>query len=256
MPLGIKEAFTNPTRSRAGETIRLNIGGKIADVAKRYGFVADKVRKLNPEIDKPDELHSGDVLWLVQREIVPAGFYKTLEEFCVGYLGDAKAVAAVQKANPAIKDPAKLDPGIQITVPKTLLKAPFAAAATDKAAFVAAVRGGEAVEGLADQLTTKQIGRRGRVVSTTTTFAHPHPVLHIDDSKRAEAIGKWLAAQKFDPTGRTADVLSQRFGKSGADFERGRAGTYVQFLTKGYPNAEDPLFPEDPRYDKHIIRRP
>lgn len=256
MHLGIKDGFTDITRSRAGETIRLNTGGKIGDVATRYGFVADKVRKLNPEIAKPDELHSGDVLWLVQRETVPAGFYKTLDEFCVGYLGDAKATAAVQKANPAIKDPTKLDPGMQITVPKALLKSPFAAAATDKAAFIVAVRGGEAVEGLADQITTKQAGPGGRVVSTTSTFTHPHPVLHIDDSKRADAIGKWLAAQKFDPAGRTAQVLSQRFGKNGAEFERGRAGTYVQFLTRGYPNAEDPVFPEDPRYDKHIIRRP
>jgi len=34
------------------------------------------------------------------------------------------------------------------------------------------------------------------------------------------------------------------------------AGTYVAFLSQGYPNVTDPIFPDDPRYEKHIIRRP
>ena len=254
--LGVKTGFPDITRMKAGEMIRLHVGGKIADLATRYGFNAEKVRKLNPEVDKPDELHSGDMLWLVQREVVPAGIYKTLEDFCTNYVGKKYSWPAVWGANPWLRNPKKISPTDNITVPKDVLTKPFAAVATDKAAFTAAVRSGEAVAGLADQVDVKERNKSGGVTTRTVTFTNPRPLLHIDDAKRSQALGKWLAAQKFDPKGRTAEVLSKRFGKSGAEFAAGRAGTYVQFLTRAYPNAEDPIFPEDPRYDKHIIRRP
>ncbi len=254
--LGIKTGFADSKRMKAGEMIRLHVGGKLSELATKYGFDADKVRKLNPEVEKPDELHSGDLLWLVQREVVPAGMYKTLEDFCINYVGKKYSWPAVWAANPWLIRPNKINPTDNITVPKDVLTQPFASVPTDKAAFVSAVRGGEAVAGLADQIDVKERTRRGGVTTRTVVFDHPRPLLHIDDTKRNQALGKWLAAQKFDPKGRTAAELSKRFGKTGAQFESGRAGTYVQFLTRGYPNAEDPIFPEDPRYDKHIIRRP
>lgn len=255
--LGVKAGFEDLSRMQAGEVIRLHIGGKIADVAKKYGLDAAKVRKLNPEVEKPDELKDGDLLWLVQREVVPAGIYKTLEEFCTNYLGNKHAWPKVWAVNPWIKDPKKqFDPGDRITVPKDVLAKPFASVGTSKTDFVAAVRGGTAVSGLASEVDVKERTRRGGVRTRTIAFTNPRPLLHIDEAKRNEALGKWLAAQKFDPKGRTAEVLSKRFGKTDAEFKAGREGTYVQFLTRSYPNAQDPIFPEDPRYDKHIIRRP
>jgi hypothetical protein len=253
--VGVKASFEDLTRMKAGEIIRLHVGGKIADLAKRYGFDADKVRKLNPEIDKPDELKAGDLLWLVQRESVPAGIYKSLGDFCSDYLGKPYAWPKVWAANPWLVDPKKVKPTDTFTVPRDLLKQPYATVRTGKAEFTAAVRGGQAVSGLAKELDVKVATRRG-VATQRRTFDPPRPVLHVDDAKRNEAVGKWLAAQKFDPKGRTADVLGKRFGRSGQEFEAGRQGTYVQFLTRSYPNAEDPIFPEDPRYDKHIKRRP
>lgn len=255
--LGVKPGFEDLSRMQAGEVIRLHVGGKLADLATKYGFDAAKVRKLNPEVEKPDELKDGDLLWLVQREVVPAGIYKTLEDFCTNYVGNKYAWPKVWAANDWIRNPKKqFDPSDKITVPKDVLTKPFASVGTSKTDFVAAVRGGTAVSGLASEIDVKERTRRGGVTTRTITFANPRPLLHIDEAKRNEALGKWLAAQKFDPKGRTAEVLSKRFGKTGAEFEAGRAGTFVQFLTRSYPNAQDPIFPEDPRYDKHIIRRP
>lgn len=253
--LGIQTAFEDLRRMKAGEVIRLHVGGKLDDLAKKYGFDASKARRFTPEIEKFDELKEGDLLWLVQREVVPLGRHKSLDDFCQQYLGNRYLWPKVLAVNPGIGDPKLLGPGDRITVPRDLLGKPFAAVGTGKNDFVAAVRGGEAVAGLASAIDVKQRTRRG-VVTTEQTFARPRPVLHIDDARRNEALGKWLAAQKFDPKGRTAAELSKRFGKSEAQFETGRAGTYVQFLTRGYPNAVDPIFPEDPRYDSHIIRQP
>jgi hypothetical protein len=253
--LGVKAAFEDLTRMKAGEMIRLHVGGKLADLAKKYGFDAAKVRKLNPEVEKPDELKEGDLLWLVQREVVPAGIYKTLGQFCEDYLGKPHAWPQVWAANPWLGDPKKIKPDDKISVPRDVLSKPFASVRTGKAEFTAAVRGGQAVSGLASALDVKVRTRRG-VVTERRTFDPARPVLHVDEAKRNQALGKWLAAQKFDPKGRTAEVLSKRFGKSGEQFEAGRKGTYVQFLTRDYPNAVDPIFPEDPRYDKHIIHRP
>ena len=79
------------------------------------------------------------------------------------------------------------------------------------------------------------------------------PVVHMDNSKRAKAIGDWLAAQKFDPKGRSANALSKLYKRN---FSKAAAKTYINLLSRGYPNVVHPIFPEDPRYDKHIIRRP
>ena len=36
----------------------------------------------------------------------------------------------------------------------------------------------------------------------------------------------------------------------------GQTDGQVEFLSRGYSSIDDPIFPEDPRYDKHIIQRP
>ena len=68
------------------------------------------------------------------------------------------------------------------------------------------------------------------------------------------ALGAWLAAQNFDPQGRSAAALSALY--AGRNFATRAAQTYIQFLSRSYPTIEDPIFPEDPRYSAHIIRRP
>jgi hypothetical protein len=253
--LGMPEGYEDLRRTKAGEMTRVVNETKLSQLATKYGFNADKVRKLNPEIEDPDKLKTGDIVWLVPRTEVPAGIYKTLEKFCSDYVDDKYAWPKVWAANPWLGDPKQLKPDHKLTVPKEVLKPPIASAASTAKDFAAAVRGGQAVPGLASKLESKVRTKRG-VQTVTTEFEHPRPILHIDDAKRNEALSKWLASQKFDPKGRTAEVLSKRYGKTGAEFEAARKGTYVQFLSWDYPNAKDPIFPEDPRYDKHIIQRP
>lgn len=255
--VGVKPGFDDLTRIKAGEMVRVVLPAKIDDLAKRYGFNAADAIKFSPEIDNTSaEVPEGTVLWLIQRDKVPAGRHKDLKTFCEKYLGDAGKEAKVKAANPSITDTAHLSPGDQITIPKYLLNSRFASTADKKTDFVNAVRGGQAVAGLASELTVNVAAPGGGVTQERRTFSKPRPVLHIDDSKRNQALGNWLASQKFDPKGRSAKVLSELFGKSGRDFDTARAGTYIQFLSAGYPTPKDPIFPEDPRYDKHIIQRP
>jgi hypothetical protein len=241
---GLQQGYENITRLKAGEMTRVVSETKLSELAAKYGFNTDKVRKLNPQIADPDDLHMGDTVWLLPRLVVPAGIYTKLGDFCRDYLGDILLWPKVWAVNSWIMDPSALKPDDKITVPKDLLTPPIVSPDPTAKDFASAVRGGKAVAGLASK------DSKGR------DFDPSRPVVRVDDSQRAKALGDWLAAQKFDPKGRTADVLSKRFGKSGKEFETGRKGTYVQFLSVRYPNAEDPIFPDDPRYDKHIINRP
>lgn len=255
-PVGVKAGFDDLRRMKAGEMVRVAMTGTLKDLGARYNFNADSVFKFNPEIEKMDQpIPEGTVLWLVQRDVAPIGRHKGLMRFCEMYLGKAHAWPKVWAANTWIANPKDVGPTDQVSIPKDLLDSKFATMASLKSAFVAAVRSGDAVAGLASELDVNVRTRRG-VTKERRTFDHPRPVLHIDDAQRNKALGKWLASQNFDPKGRTAKVLGDRFGSSGADFEATRANTYVQFLSRGYPKPDDPIFPEDPRYAKHIRQRP
>jgi len=255
-PVGVKASFDDLRRMKAGEMVRSARGGTLKAVAQRYGFNADSAFKFNPEFDKADaRIAPGTVIWLLQRDTAPAGRHKSIKAFAEKYLGKPNAWQKLAAANPGLSDPQKLISSDQIKIPKDLLDPKFAAMATMKSAFVAAVRGGEAVAGVASEIDVNVRTRQG-IVQKRETLAPPRPVLHVDDAKRNQALGKWLAGQKFDPKGRTAQVLGDRFGRSGAQFEAARRGTYVQFLSREYPVPQEPIFPEDPRYDKHIRQRP
>jgi hypothetical protein len=80
------------------------------------------------------------------------------------------------------------------------------------------------------------------------------PVLHMQHTGSGRALSDWLAAQRFDPKGRTAEVLSKLY--AGKKFSGQAAKTYIQFLSHSYPTVLDPIFPEDSRYQGHIIYRP
>jgi hypothetical protein len=64
------------------------------------------------------------------------------------------------------------------------------------------------------------------------------PVAYLDDANRTAKLADWLAKQKWDPSGATAAALTSA----------GRpTGRTVEFLSRGYPNIVDPMFPDDPR---------
>ena len=233
---GVAQGFEDLKRTKAGEMTRVTTEKKLTDLASKYAFNADKVRKLNPEIKDPDKLTEGAIVWLVQRKQVAAGIHKTLADFCKDYLGDAKAEAKVAAANPSIQDPKNLKEDDKITIPPDLLTPPVAADPPTDKEFAAAIRKG---------------GASAAFDSTINK-----PVVHVDDPKRAKAIAEWLERQKFDPKGRTAKELSKLYAGNANAFEAARKKTWIQFLSRSYPTVVDPIFPEDPRYEKHIIRRP
>ncbi len=233
---GVAQSYEDLKRLRAGEVTRVVNESSLAQLAAKYGFDANKVRKLNPEIADPAKLKPGDLVWLVQRGEVAAGIHTKLGDFCRDYLGNEYAWPKVWAANPWLKVPDKLKPSDKLALPMDVLQPPIAAPAPTAAEFVKDVRGGKAVAAV-DSNQNK-------------------PILHFDDPKRAKAVGDWLAAQKFDPQGRSGAALSKLYAGNAKQFMSARAGTYIQLLSRAYPNIEDPLFPEDPRYDKHIITRP
>ena len=230
---GLAQGFEDIMRMQAGEMTRVVNETTLAQLAAKYGFNAAKVRKLNPEIKDPNRLAPNTIVWLRQRRSVSAGIYKTLLDFCRDYLGKQYAWPKVWAANSFIKDPSALKPGDKLQLPAAVLTPPVAATAPTKQEFTAAIRGGQAVAGLNTE--------------------ENKPFVHMDNSKRAKALGEWLAAQKFDPKGRSAIALSKRYKKG---FGKTAAKTYINFLSRGYPYIIAPIFPEDPRHDKHIIRRP
>jgi hypothetical protein len=233
---GLAKGYEETKRLLAGEMTRVVNEKSLAELSAKYGYDAKRLRQLNPEISDPKKLTGGQIVWLRQRPQVRAGYYKTLGSFCSEYLGNKYAWPKVWAANPAIKDPGALKPGMLLTVPVGLLTAPTVSAAPTFEEVRTHIRGGKAVVGIAD------------------TAAGPRPTAYLDNPKRASALGEWLAAQKFDPKGRTAAALTRLYSKR--RFKGAISKTYVNFLSLTYPNVEDPIFPEDPRYDKHFIKRP
>jgi hypothetical protein len=239
---GLAQGFEDQTRMRAGEMMRVVNEKTLSDLATKYpANNATRMRNLNPEIGDPNNLTPGQVVWLVKRKIVPAGFYASLEEFSEKYLGDKSLAADVQAVNPHITDPKSLGVNDQITLPAKALTPPVAAAAPTFTDLKAKVRAGQAVPAL--ETFTKKDKSTGE-----------RPRFHMDDANAAQAIGDWLAAQKFDPAGHTAAELSALY--KGSKFTKQADQTYINFLSRDYPTIVDPIFPEDPRYDKHIIRKP
>ena len=230
---GVSKAFEDQKRLKAGEMMRVVNEPSLAALATKYGFTLAELIRWNPQIKDPTKVKSGDEVWRVMRTEAPAGKHKTLKAFCKDYIGDEKALDDVKAANTHITDPEALYEGDLIKIPKTRQAAKVAAPSATVADFTTAVRAGEVVTGI---------------------NASNRPETHFDDSKRRTALAAWLEKQQFDPKGRTAAQLQALY--AGSNFEAQAAKTHINFLSNTYPSIEDPIFPEDQRYAKHIIKRP
>ncbi len=232
------QAFEDRKRILGGEMTRVVNETKFSELAAKYGYQVADLKRWNPEITDPDALTAGQTVWLVMRSPAPAGGFAKLKDFCAAYVGDAASLADVQAANPQIQNPDALSPADMITIPPKWQQPRIAGAKPTSADFASAIRAGEA---------------QTAVDQTKGATTENHPVTYLDDTKAADSIGAWLAKQQFDPKGRTAAELSKLYA---GKFTEQAAKTYMNFLSRGYPKIEDPIFPEDPRYSKHIIRRP
>lgn len=230
---GIERGFIDARRILGGEMTRVVNDTTLAALATRYGLNATEIQNLNPEID-PTSLTAGQDLWLVQRSQVLAGRYTDLGNLCRDYLGNQHAWPQVWAANAHIANASQMTPNDSITFPANLLGPNVAGADPTVADLETSLRGGGAVTGL-------------------DTGAN-RPTLALQNTGRARALADWLAAQSFDPQGRTGAALSRLY--AGGNFATRAANTYIQFLSRAYPTIEDPIFPQDPRYNAHIIRRP
>ncbi len=230
---GLQQGFTDAKRILGGEMTRVVNDTTVAALATRYGLNAADIQNLNPEIN-PTALTAGQDLWLVQRAEVRAGRYTKLDELCRDYIGNQHAWPKVWAANAHITNAAQMTPNDRITFPANLLGPNVASANPTVTDLETDLSGGGAAIG----------------VDTGTNA----PTLALANTGRARALGDWLAAQNFDPQGRTGAVLSQLY--AGNRFANRAATTFIEFLSRGLSTVVDPIFPQDPRYNAHIIRRP
>lgn len=231
--LSLVASFDEATRIRNGEMVKVVNDRTLADLARRYSLGSEqRLRNLNPEID-PNALTPGQTIWRVVRPRMPAGFFTGLETFCQEVLGNRHLWPRIWGNNPHLTQPT-LSPTDHIDLPGNI-GVPLAAPALTQADYRAALAAGQAM------------------VAVDPTDNRPRARL-LNDAQRAQAIAAWLARQRFDPRGRTAQVLGQLY--AGGRFQTQMRNTHIALLSRGYPNIVDPIFPDDPRHDAHIIRRP
>lgn len=235
----VRSEFDISARLRAGDLTRVALAGTMAQLRTRYSLTPTvaELDALNPQLTPGARLAAGTVVFLRPRRI-PAGPVTDLSVLVGQHLGNAYLWPRVWAWNPHIADASRLQPADQVwLVPPAQQRPPIASAERTDADVRASIRGGTAV------------------VGQDTTDPN-RPMMLLDNRQRAAAVGAWLATQQFDPRGRTARALSRLFAGGGAAFTRRMQGTYMQFLSRSYPDVVDPIFPDDPRYRSHIIRRP
>ena len=222
---GLSQGYLQSDLVRAKKVAIVVNERTLADVSKNYGVSEADLKKLNPKANAT-AVHSGDMLWLVapKTKTVPAGPFADLGDFCEKNLGNKYIWPTVWGLNPQIKDPRKLKPKDMITIP-------------------------ESSPAFTELLSTLRAGKAEAVVRKDLN----KPVVYLDDAKRAQALGDWLSKQQWDPKGQTGAQLSKLYA---TNFSKAAAGTFVEFLSTGFPLIEDPIFPDDPRYKSHIIQQP
>ncbi|MGA6828052.1 DUF4157 domain-containing protein [Nitrospira sp. NS4] len=233
---GMAAAFDDAHRTRNGEMIRVVSDTKLSDLRSRYGLsqTVQELTDLNPEL-KPDAIHAGDVVWLVGHQL-PAGQSTNLEDFCERVLGNKYLWPKIWSYNDHWSKPPVLKPTDMVWVVSAAMRKRVASA----------------TRSLADLQADLQQGNAFGMKTPTNQFK-----LHVDHTQRAASVGSWLEKQGYDFKGRSAADLSKIFaGDFQKKFSPAMSGHGGQFLTRGFPDVEDPIFPDDPRYAGHIIRQP
>lgn len=227
-------------RLRSGDIIQI-IDTRDTDldkVIKRYSLslTASELKQLNPQISDYNALTSGSQLWLKARRFPVDSSTTKLDDFCTTHLGSTEKKDEIQKNNPGIKDPDKLTVGQMIELSPAALakKTGYASGELAQLDYEKNIRGGEVHMHLKDPTT---------------------PELLMDEPGRQSAFAKWLEKQDYGFTKESAADMEKKMnakGTGGSYF----SSRFINFLTKGYPNIEDPVLPDDPRYKGHIIKRP
>jgi hypothetical protein len=238
---GLARDFELQTRIRRAEMIPVSREESPDDFIQRYGLAARgmdlaALRRLNPDLPNAAMLSLGTTIFLKARQ-VPAGSATSFEDIARQYFGDQHAWTKVWGFNPHITTP-NLSPNDLVWLQSAQDRSQFGVvtAPVGLPELRAAIRAGEAVASIEE-----------------TPQATTQPRLRVDDPQRAAALGRWLAAQRFDPRGRTAQALSRLFA---ANFGATAMRLHMNFLSRSFPQVEDPIFPDDPRFQAHIIRRP
>ncbi len=234
IPVSREETTTN-----AGKPTEVTAAARFV---ARYGLAARgigvaELKRLNPEIRDWGTLAPGTMLHLRARR-VPVAPSTSLEEFAQRVFGDRLHWPQVWSYNPQLAKPA-LSPSDTL----------WLQSAEDRAKF------GEAKEpaGLPELKAHIAKGEAVAAIETTQT-GETRPVLRMDPRQATAAMGRWLAGQRFDPQGRTAEVLSRLF--AGGQFKQTALRLHMMFLSRSFPNIVDPIFPDDPRFAAHVIRMP
>jgi len=232
---GLATAYDDAYRTRQGEMLRVVSDSKLAEVRARYQLAATErdLAELNPELD-PGALQPGQIVWLVARQL-PAGPNTSLEDFCASVLGNRRLWPKILAANDQWKRPPVLKPDDLVWLVPPRLRQRKASPARSLADFQADLQRGNAFGAVAP-------GNRFQ--------------LHIDHTRRAASAGAWFKRQGYDFQGRSAADLARQFAGGSASFFRAVTNHPGQFLTRGFPEVEDPIFPDDPRYAGHIIHLP
>jgi hypothetical protein len=209
----------------------------LADVLTRYNITtatADEIRQLNPDLGDSQALTPGKIIWLKARfTVIPVGTFTNLADFCRHHFNTEYAWPRIWALNPTITDATNIPPGTQIRVIEDALaqRVGMVSAEIDEATFISNLRAGEVTP----------------FMESTT-----QPRLIHDEATRTTAMGRWMAAQGYDFSGRTAAQLTAFMNQANANFN----SRSIMFMSRTFPNIEDPIFPDDPRFAGHIKHRP
>ena len=249
---GLSARFDRWSRLQGGEMVMAPRNGvALADLLTQYGVAtaAAEVARMNPEIADVTSIPMGTVVWLRARRFPTSGF-TSLADFCRSFLRGRVTVQDMHGFNPTLPAPqlpagaaAGAQPDVTLTGSERLWSvdaavrtaAGTASAARTRQDFETHLRGGSAF-------------MYGNRLGGTSMFQD----MMVDESTRSASMLGWVGAQRFGPTPRPPGTFS---GNNQA-VQAGVSGTHIQYLSYESPPVADPIFPSDPRFNRHIIVLP
>jgi hypothetical protein len=263
----VGKQFDARERMLKGEAMMAVHEKNLDEFAKKYGFDPLKIYLLNPELRADEKWHqiSPPLVWLVARKI-KAGTNRTFTEFAENVLQDATLADVLRVYNPHIKKltiwgktagDTELHPNDDIWLsPEHLRKTTI----WDQVLDPTQPKGGPKVP---QPLRDRTSSPASTAADYETSLRGGNLFIYLDQGKvkirldvahARSGFAKWLAARSYGPKPEKAGSIEKRLGKGMENV----TNVYVDFLGKGYPAAmvEDPVFGDDPRFAKHIIRRP